>query len=61
MEGLAQRVCKIAEEAGSIIKKIRSDFTEIDFEKKGDGSPVTVADLRANEIIVQSLASLKPG
>ena len=57
---LAERICEIANLAGDRIKQIRSSFSNQDFLIKGDGSPVTKADIEANRIIVQELSLLRP-
>ena len=59
MEKLAHHLCAIAQRAGDEIKKIRLTFSNQDLEKKGDGSPVTTADIAAHQLIVQALSVLK--
>lgn len=54
-----KRVCDIARAAGAEILKIyQSDF---DFETKGDGSPLTLADQKAHNLIEAQLQALTPG
>lgn len=51
-------LCQIAKEAGAqILTVYHSDF---DFEEKGDGSPLTLADKRAHTLIEKQLLSLTP-
>jgi len=51
-------ICKIARDAGTeILDVYASDF---DFETKGDGSPLTLADQRANDLIETRLKALTP-
>lgn len=54
-----EAICAIAREAGDeILEVYRSDF---DFETKGDGSPLTIADQRAHHLIESRLKALTPG
>ena len=51
-------ICEIARDAGAeILDVYASDF---DFETKGDGSPLTLADQRANDLIEARLSALTP-
>ena len=51
-------VCTIARDAGAAILTIyESDF---DFETKGDGSPLTIADKKAHDLIEAALEALTP-
>lgn len=51
-------ICEIAKDAGAEILKIyQSDF---DFETKGDGSPLTLADKNAHQLIEARLMALTP-
>jgi len=51
-------ICKIARAAGAEILGIyQSDF---DFETKGDGSPLTLADQKAHQLIEKQLQVLTP-
>jgi len=51
-------ICEIARNAGAeILDVYASDF---DFETKGDGSPLTLADQRANDLIEARLKALTP-
>lgn len=53
-----QAILAIARAAGEeILKVYRSDF---DFETKGDGSPLTIADQRAHQLIEARLQELTP-
>ena len=51
--GLLQQVGDIAKRAGTEIMKVYE--TDFDVEAKGDGSPVTVADQSAEELITRSI------
>jgi len=51
-------LCRIARDAGAAILDVyQSDF---DFEAKGDGSPLTLADKRAHKLIEARLMQLTP-
>ena len=53
-----ERVCTIARRAGAeILEVYHSNF---DFETKGDGSPLTIADKRAHNLIEAQLMALTP-
>jgi 3'(2'), 5'-bisphosphate nucleotidase len=55
---LVRRIGEIAREAGEAILEIyRSDF---DVQTKADASPLTAADLAAQQVIMAGLASLDP-
>ena len=60
MDDLALRICIVAQKAGSEIMSVRESFKPEEFELKGDGSPVTVADLRAHQIIEETLSKIHP-
>ncbi len=60
MEDLAYHLCTIAQRAGDKIREIRLSFSDEDLKIKGDGSPVTVADLNAHEAITEALHLLRP-
>ena len=60
MDDLALRICIVAQKAGSEIMSVRESFKPEEFELKGDGSPVTVADLRAHQIIEEALSKIHP-
>ncbi len=53
-----ESLIEIAIDAGDSIMKIYD--TDFNHEKKQDNSPLTIADLRSNEIICNSLKSLTP-
>ncbi len=55
---LVEEVKRIAVEAGNIIIDIYNGNFEGTIEKKNDNSPVTIADKKANDYIVNSLAKL---
>ncbi len=53
-----KQLCQIARQAGAeILQVYESDF---DFEAKGDGSPLTLADQKAHTLIEQQLNALTP-
>ena len=56
MEDLAYHLCTIAQRAGDKIKEIRLTFSDEDLKIKGDGSPVTIADISAHEVIIEALS-----
>jgi 3'(2'), 5'-bisphosphate nucleotidase len=56
---LLTEVVALAREAGVAILDVYAG--EFDVTRKGDDSPLTVADLRANRIITEGLAHLTPG
>ncbi|GKT12546.1 MAG: 3'(2'), 5'-bisphosphate nucleotidase [Thiomicrorhabdus sp.] len=53
-------VCKIAVEAGQLISEMYHQSESILVEQKGDGSPVTEADKKADALICQKLQQLTP-
>jgi len=50
----------IMEGASKIINEIYGNQEDIDFKKKYDESPLTLADLRSNDFIINSLNNLYP-
>ena len=60
MDDLSMKLCIVAQRAGSEIMSVRDSFKPEEFELKGDGSPVTVADLRAHQIIEEALSKIHP-
>jgi len=57
---LAEAVTKIAKNAGLAIMEIYEREEDFQVETKGDDSPLTIADRKANEIIVNGLEQLDP-
>src|SRR5690554_3138373 len=57
--GLFDQLGSLARQAGSEILAVRKAVTEVRF--KGDASPVTEADERAEAIILRGLAALESG
>ena len=55
MQDDAFKLSIIAQKAGRAILEVKSDFHTGDMQLKRDGSPVTLADLRAHEVIVEAL------
>lgn len=53
-------VTKLAVEAGQAIMEVYDRSGDIGFETKGDESPLTEADLAANDVITNSLISMTP-
>lgn len=60
LNDLLQPVIAIAKQAGAAILDVVRSPGDIEVQKKADHSPVTIADLRANEIISQGLTALTP-
>ena len=50
----------IMEGASKLINEIYENQEDIDFKKKYDESPLTLADLRSNDFIISSLNNLYP-
>ncbi len=59
MKALLQQVAEIARRAGDVILEVYRQPIEV--ETKADGSPLTLADRCANELIEQALSKLEPG
>ena len=53
-------VCSIAYQAGRVIAKIYRQQDDVAVETKSDGSPVTEADLAADQLICKALQALTP-
>ena len=53
-------VTELAVEAGYAIMEVYNRSGDIGFETKGDESPLTEADLAANEVITKKLVSMTP-
>ena len=53
-------VTELAAEAGHAIMEVYNRSENIDFETKGDESPLTEADLAANDVITKGLLSMTP-
>ena len=51
-------VTELAVEAGHAIMEVYNRSENIDFETKGDESPLTEADLAANDVITKGLISI---
>ena len=60
MDELALKICIVAQKAGSEIMNVRESFKPEEIELKGDGSPVTVADIRAHQFIEEALLKIHP-
>ena len=58
-DSLLAAVCDVALQAGQVILEIYDQAYEV--IEKADGSPVTVADHRAHDLISQQLTPLLPG
>ncbi|HAD38199.1 MAG TPA: 3'(2'),5'-bisphosphate nucleotidase [Gammaproteobacteria bacterium] len=58
-DSLSVAVCEVASQAGQVILEIYDQAYEV--IEKADGSPVTVADHRAHDLISEQLAPLLPG
>ncbi len=57
---LTNSVIEIAQKAGDIILDIYHNASDIEIEKKGDDSPLTLADWKANAYICEQLEQLDP-
>src|SRR5512138_3372387 len=55
---LLPEIARIAREAGAAILDVYAN--EFDVTQKADSSPLTMADMRSHEIIVQALRALTP-
>ena len=53
-------LCIAAQRAGSEIESIKSNFGNLDAKQKSDGSPVTIADMKAHNTIIKALTGLFP-
>jgi 3'(2'), 5'-bisphosphate nucleotidase len=53
-------LCIAAQRAGAEIASTRSKFEDLGAQQKSDGSPVTIADMNAHNIIVESLREIFP-
>ncbi len=51
---------QVAYDAGRLLYTIQHDGTYLDIEKKGDNSPVTIADNKANQLICHALINKFP-
>ena len=58
---LSDKMVKVAIEAGVIIMEVYNAASGIETDKKGDDSPVTIADQKAEELILKALAEAAPG
>lgn len=56
---LTMTLCIIAEKAGAAIQEVAKEKESRQFEMKEDGSPLTIADLTAHNIIVSGLKKLE--
>ncbi|MDZ7812828.1 MAG: 3'(2'),5'-bisphosphate nucleotidase CysQ [Ideonella sp.] len=59
LPGLLQRLTPLIRDAGQVIMDIYA--TDFDVTRKGDDSPVTVADQKAEAVILAGLDKLAPG
>ena len=57
---LIKPIQSIMEGASKLINEIYENQEDIDFKKKYDESPLTLADLRSNDFIINSLNNLYP-
>ena len=55
---LIKPIQSIMEGASKLINEIYENQEDIDFKKKYDESPLTLADLRSNDFIINSLNNL---
>lgn len=61
-DGLAMDLANIASQAGAAVMKVYLEVSRegLDVIEKADGSPLTKADLAADEIVAQGLAAIAP-
>lgn len=59
-QSMLQEVVAIAKLAGAEILKIYQQKDDVNIKIKGDNSPVTEADLKAHQVIVEQLQQLTP-
>lgn len=57
---LIQQLCEVAIEAGDSIMEIYGDPDQWNVDVKSDSSPLTQADLRSNQIILDALSQMSP-
>ncbi|WP_246261683.1 3'(2'),5'-bisphosphate nucleotidase CysQ [Thiomicrorhabdus cannonii] len=57
---LLPEVCRIAVAAGDVIVEVYDHYDDAQIEHKGDGTPVTLADKRADALICEALSRLTP-
>lgn len=57
---LIQQLCEVAIEAGDSIMEIYGDPDQWNVDDKSDSSPLTQADLRSNQIILDALSQITP-
>jgi len=55
---LAIEIVKIAKAAGAVIMDVYDNYEDIGVQQKSDDSPLTLADKKANDIIMEGLAKL---
>ena len=60
MDELGMQMVLIAQLAGKEISNIQESSEKDDFDTKADGSPVTLADLAAHNLIMASLTKICP-
>lgn len=60
LQNQVTQICDIAKEAGDVLLKYYRDYKSLDTVTKSDDSPVTKADLAANEFIIEKLQKLFP-
>lgn len=58
---LAEKIAQISVDAGVVIMEVYNAADGIDTDTKKDDSPVTIADQKAEELILRGLADAAPG
>lgn len=58
--GLLPHICRTAVEAGELIEKIYYAQQQVEVESKSDGTPVTIADKLADNLICDALRAQTP-
>ena len=60
LEHLLPEVCRVAVEAGELIENLYHASERVAVENKSDGTPVTIADKQADQLICKHLQTLTP-
>lgn len=58
LKSIALEVVEIARKAGTVIMDVYDNYDDIGIEHKSDDSPLTMADKKANDVIVEGLLRL---
>jgi len=55
---LAEQIVQISKDAGDVIMDVYNNYEDIGVQQKNDDSPLTLADQKANDVIMAGLKSL---